>query len=202
MNEPRTGSTPFDTLLDRLRGGDDEAARELLDRFGEAVRREIRFRLRDSRLQRVVGESDVFQSAVSRFVWGLQLGKFDVDSPEELLNLLRLIAKRRVCSAARYWQAHRRDVRRNEELAATPETTLVAADPTPSHAVAEGELIAAALARLPEPARQVLDWRQAGLSWATIAARLPGSVSPEAVRKQYERAIAQVVADLGLNELG
>ena len=137
MTDPATGATPFDVLLDRLRQGDEDAARELIDRFGEAVRREIRFRLRDSRLHRVVGDSDVFQSAVSRFLWGLRLGKFDVASPQEMLALLRTIAERRVCRAARFWRAQRRDLQRTGDLADVSDTALIAADPTPSKAVSE-----------------------------------------------------------------
>lgn len=198
MTDPATGATPFDVLLDRLRGGDEDAARELIDRFGHAVRREIRFRLRDSRLYRVVGESDVFQSAMLRFIWGLQLGQFDADSPEELLRLLRTIAQRRVCSTARFWHAQRRDVRRNADWGDAEETTLPAADATPSKTIAEKELVAEALARLPEQTRQMVHWRQDGLGWSEIAARIEGTATPEAVRKQYERTLQRVAAELGL----
>jgi hypothetical protein len=103
MDQELTGDTEFRELLNRLRAGDEDAASELIERFGDCVRREIRFRLRDSRLFRVVGESDLFQSAVSRFLWGLKLGQFDLDKPEELIGLLRTIAERRVCAATRFW---------------------------------------------------------------------------------------------------
>jgi RNA polymerase sigma factor (sigma-70 family) len=172
----------------------------LVERYGPAVRREIRFRLRDSRLYRVVGESDLFQSAVSRFFWGLQLGKFNASSPEELVRLLRKIAERRVCDAIRFWRAQRRDLRREADLGEVEETQLAAADPTPSRTIAEQDLIATALARLPEEARQVIHWRQEGLGWEQIAQRLPGAMTPEAVRKQYERSLARVGAELGLED--
>lgn len=200
MDQDRTNDTGFHKLLDRLRAGDEEAAKELIDRFGDAVRREIRFRLRDSRLFRVVGESDLFQSAVSRFVWGLQLGKFDVDNPAELLGLLRTIAERRVCAVARFWRAQRRDLRRNEELGGSLANTLVAADQTPSNVLSEKELIAEAFSRLPDAVCQVLSWRQDGCTWAQIAEQLDGPDTPEAIRKQYERAIAQVAVELGWDE--
>jgi RNA polymerase sigma factor (sigma-70 family) len=202
MTEIESNQTSFSRLLDRLRAGDDDAVRELIECYGDALRREIRFWLRDSRLHRVVGESDLFQSAIFRFNLGLQLGKFVVTTPDELLGLLRTIAQRRVCSTARFWQARRRDVRRDTRLEDAQETTLISSDPTPSRTISEKELIAETLARLPERDRQVVQWRQDDLGWAEIAARLPGTATPEAVRKQYERALARVAAGLGLEEDG
>ncbi len=202
MADPATGATPFDVLLDRLRQGDEDAARELVDRFGDAVRREIRFRLRDSRVHRVVGTSDVFQSAVVQFLWGLRLGKFDVASPQEMLALLRTIAERRVCRMARFWNAQRRDLQRTSDLADVSDTALIAADLTPSKAFSDKELIAETLARLPEQTRQMVQWRQDGLGWALIAQRLGGTATADAVRKQYERALAKVAAELGLEDFG
>jgi RNA polymerase sigma-70 factor (ECF subfamily) len=200
MDHDETIGMEFRELLDRLRAGDEDAARELIDRYGDLVRREIRFRLRDSRLFRVVGESDLFQSAMSRFIWGLQLGKFDVNSPAELAGLLRKIAERRVCGASRFWLAQCRDVRRHEDIGSALETQHAAADPTPSRALSEKELVAETIARLPESARQVLQWRQEGLGWAEIAQRMGPAASAEAVRKQYERAIDRVAAELGLED--
>ncbi len=202
MKNPAADATPFNVLLDRLRNGDDDAARELIDEFGDAVRREIRFRLRDSRLRRVVADSDVFQSVVLRFLWGLRLGKFDVSSPHELLGLLRKIAERRVCREARFWGAQRRDVKRTGDVTDVPDTVLFAADPTPSRVISEQELIVEALARLPEQTRQMFQWLQGGLSWAEIAARLGETATAESARKQYERAVAKVAAELGLEDSG
>jgi DNA-directed RNA polymerase specialized sigma24 family protein len=195
-----TDEAEFRELINRLRAGEEDAASELIDRFGDCVRREIRFRLRDSRLFRVVGESDLFQSTVSRFLWGLKLGQFDLDKPEELVGLLRTIAERRVCAVARFWQAQRRDVRRHADLGYALQTEFTSADPTPSKAVSEKELVAETLTRLPEAARQVFHWRQDGLSWAQIAHLRGPAASPEAVRKQYERALDRVAAELGWSE--
>jgi DNA-directed RNA polymerase specialized sigma24 family protein len=147
-----------------------------------------------------VGDSDVFQSAVSRFLWGLRLGKFDVSNPQELLGLLRRIAERRVYRAARFWGAQCRDVKRTGDVADVSDTALIAADPTPSKAVLEQELIAETLSRLPEDARKLVQWRQEGLGWAQIAERLGGTATAESARKQYERALAKVAAELGIED--
>ncbi|MCL4207256.1 MAG: hypothetical protein KJ000_32645 [Pirellulaceae bacterium] len=190
----------FEELIQRVRSGDEQAACELLDRYGDAIRREIRFRLYDSRLYRVVGESDVFQSTIARFFVGLQLGRFDIQCPEDLLGLLKTIAERRVCSIARFWQAGRRDLRREQDLDPEMLRELAAIEETPSGAFRQDELIDQALARLPEVPRRILDWRLQGVSWQQITERLPGNHSPEAIRKQYNRAISQVASALSLHD--
>ncbi len=190
----------FGELMLRVRSGEQDAARELMQRYGEAVRREIRFRLRDVRLIRVVSESDVFQSAVSSFFVGLQLGRFDVRQPEDLVALLKTIAERRVCSEARFWHAERRDVRRNVELSDVVPCEPQQDDPSPSAVVSERELVAEALARLPETTLHVIELRRGGLRWDAIAERLPDGGTPEAVRKRYERDVARVTAELGLRD--
>lgn len=187
-------------LLDRIRRDDELAARELVEQYGSVVRREIRFRLRDSRLYRVVGASDLFQSAMTRFFWGLRLGKFEASSPEELVRLLQTIAERRVYDAVRFWRAERRDLRREPELAPLEQAKLIASEPTPSQALADQELLDAVLARLPAMARQVHVWRRDGLSWEQIAQRLPEPTSPEAARKQYDRALDRVATELRVEE--
>ncbi len=190
----------FGELMLRVRSGEQDAARELMQRYGEAVRREIRFRLRDVRLIRVVSESDVFQSAVSSFFVGLQLGRFDVRQPEDLVALLKTIAERRVYSEARFWHAERRDVRRNVDLSDVVPCEPQQDDPSPSAVVSERELVAEALARLPETTLHVIELRRGGLRWDAIAERLPDGGTPEAVRKRYERDVARVTAELGLRD--
>jgi hypothetical protein len=46
----------------------------------------------------------------------------------------------------------------------------------------------------------MLRWRQEGLGWAEIAQRLGGTATADTVRKQYERAVAKVAAELGLED--
>lgn len=102
------------------------------------------------------------------------MGKFEASRPEELVRLLRTIAERRVCDATRFWRAQRRDLRREADLGEVEEMQLATAGPTPSRTIAEQDLIATALTRLPEDTRQVTHWRQEGLGWEQIARRLPG----------------------------
>ena len=50
---------------------------------------------------------------------------------------------------------------------------------------------------LSEHELKIFDWRQQGLLWPEIAERAGGGGSAEALRKQFERALARVSAELG-----
>lgn len=89
------------------------------------------------------------------------------------------------------WHAQRRDLRKDtglddEGVAETP-----ANDPTASSVVARVELLEHALARLSQRDRQILDWRLEGVVWLEIARRLEAA-GAESLRKQHERAVANV----------
>ena len=63
--------------------GDDEAAVELLRRYGPALRLEIRLRLRDARLRRLLEPADVCQSVLKSFFVRVAVGQFEPRQPEE-----------------------------------------------------------------------------------------------------------------------
>jgi len=182
-------------LIERVRSGDEEAVRLLVDQYGDSLRRVIRLQLLDTRIRRLVGESDVFQSVISRFVFGLWAGRYDFDNPQQLGALLRKIAKTCIIDATRHHTAQRRDVRRNE---AQPEFNISArSSRTPLQIVADQEFLSVALEKLTETERKILQWRQEKNSWQEISDRL-NEPSPEALRKRFERSINQVASDLDL----
>ena len=191
----------FSCLVDRLRGGDPEAADTFLRQYEKALRREVRFLLLDGRLRRVVSESDVCQSVMARFFVGLWSGKYEFRNPEELLALLRKMVRARVCDLARHWRAQRRDIRKNvsmDQIDGLPGEQR--RSPTPSRIVANAELLSQVEQRLTGQEQEILRLRQDRTSWAEIAKRLGQTRSPEAVRKQYERAIARVCRELGIED--
>lgn len=180
-----------------MRAGEEAAVCELIDGWGDLVRREIRFHLRDSRLNRVVGESDLFQSTFSQVSMGIQLERFDLQSPADLRGLLVKIAQRQVCAVSRFWTAQRRDIRRQVDLGRDVESTVASEGPSASAVLATHEMSEWVLDRLPERSRQVALWRCQGLSWNEITARLETDVSPEAVRKQFSRAVQNRFSEPG-----
>jgi hypothetical protein len=187
-------SDDFAELVKRAQEGDAEAVERLLEDYGDAIQREIRFCLLDQRLRRVVGESDVFQSVVAQFVGKLREGQYHFDAPSDLVGLLKTLARSHVARVARFWHAQRRDLRRDSGLDANEVADKPIGDPSASSVVARTDLLKHALARLPERDRQILDWRQDDVAWLEIARRLSAD-NVDSLRKQHQRVVARVAAD-------
>ena len=83
----------FAEFIRRVRSGDERAAAELVERYGPAIRRAVRVRLRDPRLQRLIESVDICQSVFASFFVRTALGQYDLESPDQLLKLLATIAR-------------------------------------------------------------------------------------------------------------
>jgi hypothetical protein len=55
----RNGDTTFAGFIRRSRAGDEQAARELVERYEPVIRREVKMRLRDPRLYRRLDWTDI-----------------------------------------------------------------------------------------------------------------------------------------------
>jgi RNA polymerase sigma-70 factor (ECF subfamily) len=186
----------FPDLMARLRGGDPHAAEDLFRQYESQVRLEVRLRLRDPRLRRLVDEADVCQSVMLSFFVRARLGEYDVAGPAELMRLLAGMARNKVAAQARRHAAGRRDFRRAEGLAGAD--AAVAPDASPSQVVAGAELLAAIYARLGAEEKRIAELRVAGRSWAEVAQELGGSA--DARRVQLQRAANRVSRELGLED--
>jgi DNA-directed RNA polymerase specialized sigma24 family protein len=186
----------FFDLLAGVRRGDAKAAEELFRRYEAQVRLEVRLRLRDPRLRRLIDEADVCQSVMLSFFVHARLGQYDLAHPEELLRLLLGMARNKMAAQARRLSAQRRDFRRDETLAETE--TLVAPEASPSQMVTGEELLLAVRARLSEEERLIADLRVSGQSWTEIAVELGGSADGR--RMQLQRAADRIGRDLGLED--
>jgi RNA polymerase sigma-70 factor (ECF subfamily) len=185
----------FTDLINRVRGGDEQAAFDLVRRYEPEIRREVRFLLRDPFLRRAFDSMDIFQSVMGSFFLRAALGEYDLDRPEDLVRLLISMTRNKVVDATRRQRAQRRDHRRSTSLEAVD---LAAITPSPSQVVEGRELLAAFRDRLSEEERQLADLRAQGREWADIARTVGGTA--EARRKQLTRAIARVSRELGLDE--
>jgi hypothetical protein len=63
MNEDEA----FRALICRVRAGDAQAVKELLQRYGPAIRITVRVHLRDSALRRLLDSEDIWQSVFASF---------------------------------------------------------------------------------------------------------------------------------------
>jgi RNA polymerase sigma factor (sigma-70 family) len=188
----------FAELIERVRAGDQDAARELVERYEPAIRRAVRFRLTDTRLGAVFDSMDICQSVLASFFVRAASGQYELGQPEQLTKLLVAMAQKKLAFQVRRQRAQRRDIRRTASV--EDQNALPGKGQTPSRQVAARELLLEAHKRLSDSERQLVEWRNDGLEWDEIAGRLSGS--PEALRKKLSRALDRVAEELGLDEAG
>jgi RNA polymerase sigma-70 factor (ECF subfamily) len=184
----------FADFIRRVRAGDAAAAEELVRQYGEKIRREAKARTTDPRLRQVFDSVDICQSVLGSFFAGAAAGQFELNQPDDLVRLLAGMARNKVAHQARKQHAGKRDVRKSRPLnlaAFEP----AAAGPSPSQAIAGADLLNAFRERLTDEERELADRRATGESWEQVAATMGGT--PQARRKQLERAVARVTAELG-----
>ena len=161
-------------LIERARGGDQQAARELVARFEPHVRRIVRTRLPD-RLRSRFDSMDFVQS-----VWGdvfgkLTRGEVEFTSPERFAQFLAVVARSKVIDEVR---RNLGTQKKNMELEVPVDgdeergPQLGAADPTPSRVAAAREEFEVLLRRRKEVHRQVLMLRAQGYTFVEIAEQL------------------------------
>lgn len=189
--------TPFQDLIARVRGGDGDAAAELVRRYEPAIRRVVRLRLTDTRLRRAFDSMDVCQSVLASFFVRAALGQYELANPDQLLKLLAQMARHKVTGQVRRERAARRDVARLKGDSARIRA-VAGAEASPSRQVAGQELLVEFRKRLSEEEKQLADLRADGREWADIGQER--GESPEALRKRLARGLDRVAQQLGLDE--
>jgi RNA polymerase sigma factor (sigma-70 family) len=187
----------FEDFIRRIRAGDDRAANELVRQYEPLIRREVRYQLRDRRLYRLFDSMDICQSVLASFFVRTAAGQYDIDSREQLVNLLVSMVHNKLASAARKQHRQRRDSRRLAPDGANKLEQVSDDSPSPSELVA-GEELQRFRKSLSREETEIADLRGQGVAWADIAAQLGGTV--EARRSQLSRAIDRVSRELGLDE--
>ena len=168
----------FADFVRRIRAGDDEAAQNLVARFEPLIRREVRLRISDDRLNRAFDSMDVSQSVLARFFLRAATGEYELNDPDQLARLLVTMAHR-LKSRARQEQRQVRDMRR---LAAGPGVLDEVADgrPSPHEVVSQKELLERVKAALTDEERTIFEMRSIGLGWDDIAGTWGGPCRPAA----------------------
>jgi RNA polymerase sigma-70 factor (ECF subfamily) len=184
----------FAEFIRRIRAGDDQAARELVEQYEPVIRREVRLRLKDPRLNSQFDWTDVCQSVLASFFLRTASGEYDLEEPGQLLKLLVVMTRHKLANAQRRHRAERRDYRRHEPSDPQKLADRPLAAPSPSRMVAGRELIEEFRRRLSADERALADLRAEGCEWPEIAAKLGGT--PQARRKQFARAVARIEQQL------
>ena len=185
----------FARFLWRIRTGDETAARELLQLYEHKLRVIARVGLNDSRMRRVFDPMDVCQSILGNFFAAAAIGRFDLESPQDLMNLLATMVRNKITDHARAQNRQRRGAKQSNprnidtlDLAGTEET--------PATIVSNRELLEKSIERLSQEEREIADLRREGQTWDSISARF--GEPAETIRKRFSRAIDRVSVELGL----
>jgi RNA polymerase sigma-70 factor (ECF subfamily) len=192
---PVAEESSFVELIDRVRSGDEIAARELVERYEPHIRRVVRARLTDRRLRRQIDTVDICQSVLGDFFVRAALGQFDLSCPEQLLKLLATIARNRVVEEARKQHAAVRDIRRLEG----GDVAMLQIDggrESPSQSAAARELLQKFRERLTDEEKRIADARGGGRGWAEIGVQL--GIAPDTLRMRWTRTVDRLAQELGL----
>src|SRR5215469_11164673 len=136
-----TEGTTFADFIRRIRAGDDRAAQELVERYEPVIRREVRLRLKDPRLNSRFDWTDVCQSVLASFFVRAASGQYDLEEPGQLLKLLLAMTRNKLANQARLNRAGRRDCRRLSAHDPAELEGLAIPQPSPSRMVADRELL-------------------------------------------------------------
>jgi RNA polymerase sigma factor (sigma-70 family) len=187
----------FRDLIGRVRRGDPEAARSLVEQYEPMIRRVVRFRLTDSRLRAAFDSIDICQSVLGSFFVRAANGEYDVAGPADLTRLLVGIARNKLAAQARRQAADKRDYKRAKANEVDAEG-LAGNVPSPSRYAEAKELLQAVRARFSAEEQQLAQFRQNGMEWIEIAEKVGDN--PVALRKRFSRALDRVAGELGLDE--
>jgi RNA polymerase sigma-70 factor (ECF subfamily) len=183
----------FQSLMQRVREGSPEAAREVIDRYGRHIVRVIRRRLA-RRLRRQFDSVDFLQAVWASF-FTCDQSRFVFKRPEDLMAFLATVARAKVIEAFRaHLQSRKHDAARELPLealsASIPE--LATSEPTPSQQAAAQEQLERLQHGLPERHVQILELLRSGCSHAEIARRL--EVSERTIHRLLQVLQRRVVA--------
>jgi RNA polymerase sigma-70 factor (ECF subfamily) len=178
--------------MERLRAGDDEAAREVFDRFARRLVGLARGRF-NRRLGRRVDPEDVVQSAFKSFFVRHRRGMIPLGDWDGLWRMLTLITLRKCADRVEYFRAGRRDERRDATAVAGQDSPWEAAldrEPRPDEALVLAEMIEGLFRAASEEDRPVLELSLEGYTAAEISLRLGRALrSVQRLREQIRRRL-------------
>jgi RNA polymerase sigma-70 factor (ECF subfamily) len=172
-------------FLDRIRAGDELAARELLARYEPQVRLVVRRQL--PRLLRSRFDSlDFLQSVWGSFFRRMRSGPVTFEDPRYLVTFLARVARNKVVDQYRRASSEKHDMKREEPLVAggSPPREFVADQDSASEVAEANEAFGRLRDLLPAGRREILGLKVEGLSCREIGRRL--GLSERTVRRALE----------------
>jgi RNA polymerase sigma-70 factor (ECF subfamily) len=177
-------------LLDRIRGGSQDAVRQLLDRYGPHILTVIRQKL-DVSMRSVFDSLDFLQDVWASFF----AGEFDEDfrDPNALIAFLVKVARNKVSDVARKrLQSGKYNFSREQSLDGSARLEglgLTAAAPMPNEVAVAREEWDRLLAGRPVHQRRMLELLRDGYTHEEIAAEL--KLNEKTVRRVLQKILAR-----------
>jgi RNA polymerase sigma factor (sigma-70 family) len=184
---PPTGPSQTAALWGRYVSGEEDAARQLFERFLQRLTALARSRL-SARLAARVDADDVVMSAYRSLFIGGRDGRFSVSQAGDFWRLLVEITMHKLYRQAAHHLAGKRSVRaeQNGALAAADGQQPLSHEPSPEAAAMLAEELSAIMAQLKPAARRAIELHLQGESLGAIAAELGCSL--RTVRRQLAQA--------------
>jgi RNA polymerase sigma-70 factor (ECF subfamily) len=168
-----SADSSFAHLMDRLRSGDQEAARRIFEAYAHRLIGLARSRM-DAMMRQKEGAEDIVQSALASFFRRDAVKPFDLSSWDSLWALLTVITLRKCGHHVEYYRAACRDVRRQAVAAQAGEDSAaswlaIARDPSPDEVVALQDTMRELLRGLDEREQRVASLALEGYSVPEIS---------------------------------
>lgn len=183
----------FGDLMQRLREGSEDAARELLERYGEHILRVVRRKLH-RKLRSKYDSVDFVQAVWSSF-FAAAPRKYTFDHPQALMAFLVTLAQNKVVDAVRErFQTKKRNVNREHSLdgsVAVEAAGLAAREPRPSQVAAANDEWSRLLTELPARYQRVLVLLREGHTQKEIAEEL--GVNEKTIRRVLDKLTEEPV---------
>ena len=168
-----TEESSFDRLIERLRDGDEDAARQIFEQYARRLIGLARKHL-DGAVRRKVDPEDVVQSVFKSFFLRIGKGEYDLGKKDDLWSLLVVITLHKCGHTVRDLRSHRRDNRREAAFQLTADDSAaswqaLAPGPTPLEAAVMAETVEQVVSSLKDRERQILELHLHGHESAEIA---------------------------------
>jgi RNA polymerase sigma-70 factor (ECF subfamily) len=181
---------PDEDFLNWWRSGDEDAARQLFDRYVDQLVAVARRRI-SQRLASRIDAEDIVQSVFRTFFHRAREGKFHLEDPDDLCKLLARITVHKTFRQIAFQKRGKRDAGR--ETAQSDDSQdllmkLLAGEPTPEEATAFLDQLEHFLGQLKPQDRRILELRMEGYSNVEIADKL--GITDRKIRRIMERVRA------------
>lgn len=163
----------FDTLMMRVRLGEEEALEQLVLRYESEIRLTARLLLRPL-LRPYLDSVDLVQSVHRSLMLGLRENKFDISSPQKLVNLAVTMVRFKI---GEQWRHLQRQARLESSCTDTSEqggllTSLSSPQPGPAQTAQYNDMLQHVYGKLNDSERRVVELRLRGYSISEVASQL------------------------------